>query len=374
MITASAEFTELVQTSHTIAARAEIFQGSELYDETYYLHQYFYLEASKTSVSYVRNSQVRSTCTIGLVTDIPEALEVVDPLLVPEIQLYCGIQLASGEFEWISMGVFCIESRSVKRTGSRLYISLSGSDRSRRIAMNKWKNIYQVTSGTNVGTAINDILVDREQGFFTQLLQDGTAEVTPQLVYTQDDDPFDAAYNLAEGIGCELYADRYGAFICQDVLDPTQYHEDVKLDVSETGFFTTPPETSRNTTDVFNGVICRGEAPWLLFPIVGEAWDDDGSSLTYRLGPMGERPFVMGDANITSQSQADAAASAKFLRIKGATETIKFEMMADPRLEPGDTALLFDEVLDISGKYLIDSIDMTLDGSTMSMGLKRRVT
>jgi hypothetical protein len=133
-----------------------------------------------------------------------------------------------------------------------------------------------------------------------------------------------------------------------------------------------------NIREVYNGVICRGEAPWLLFPISGEFWDEEPTSETWRSGSFGEKPLIVGDSTATTNAQCATIAESEFHKVAGVSEEVVFNGLKDPILSVGDTLLVEAHELDGkyhepgSGLYTLDEITYPLGSRPMTGTVRRK--
>ena len=370
MQSSSSAFATAILSGATYASRAVIYNSGQVVEDTYYGGSYLTLLADDSSVSYDRSGDSRTSASVSFLMMKDDAETIVDPLSFSEISLHSGIMIGA-EIEWIDLGILCVESISAVRTGDSVVISVSCIDRSSRIRNNAWKSPYQVASGLDYYVGIKNIVTDRARGFTPDFNLGSNALTTTALNFGESEDPWAAAMKLAEAVGAELYFDRQGSVTAMPIPDPLTTAPSLSFKNQESGMLLTPVTRSFSNGDTFNGVICRGEAPWLLIPVTGEIWDDDPLSNTYRLGPFGEKPKIIGDSLASTDAQCLAAATAEWNRVKGAVENITFETVKDPRLEVGDIIDELDEILSITGRYVLETYSYPL-GSGQATGLVKR--
>lgn len=354
-------------------SRVVITVGSTICADTYYDPGILTLRQDESSVSYDRTSDTRSACTLAFTARDPvAALSFMDPMVYPEAHVYQGI-LLDGVAEWIKMGVFGLHSMTVERSGKLVIYNCEGSDRSERIRDNAWKSAWQVPAAQDYFLAIRNIINDRAKGFTAEFNQGSSALTTPGTVnFNEDDDPWAAAVKLGEGVACETYFGRYGELCTFPVPDPLLIAPSISLKVGGTdGILISPTSREVSNREVFNGVICTGEAPWLLFPIRGEIWDDNPLSPTWRGGSFGEKPKKITDAIASTDAQCLATATAEFLKVQGVVENVNFRMIKDPRMDVGDVAETSDPMLGILGRYVLDKLGFPLGNGSVT-GLVRR--
>jgi len=374
MMPSTTAFETAVRGSAQLAARVVISLAGEILDDTFYTQDHLMLISAGSSIDYDRGRESRGTATLTFHDMSGMGAEILDPLVYAELRPYLGV-MVNGDWEWIAMGVYSVEGNVTTISGTHSMHGVQCTDRSTRIRNNPWGAPWQVAANSDYFTQAKLLLVDRAKGFTPEFNFPAPTPglVTPAgMIFSEEDDPWASALKLVESEGAELYLGRNGEFKAVRTEDPLTVQPALSLGSSDYNILLT--ETSRQVTnrEVYNGVICRGEAPWLLFPIKGEVWDDDPLSKTYRGGPFGEKPLKIGDSLATTNAQCQQIAQAKFNQIRGVTEDVDFGSLRDPRLEEGDSIELFLNVAHGSGYYTVDKIRYELASGKMTGMLRRR--
>lgn len=349
------------------ATRLMLFLGDKLMADTFYGDGSIqYIPGG--SCDYDRLSDTRSSTGFQLIVNSSAFIDYLDPTRFPEVLIQSGIYIGS-DIEWIDMGTFGLHTVTFTRD-KNIIANCQGVDRSGRVRDNPWRKPFQIASGTDYYAAMKLILDDRAKGFTPIYNLSSNALTTPTINNSESDDPWGAVLKLAEAVGAEVYFDRQGAVTAMPVPDPLLISPSLVIGPTS-GVQIAPIDREVSNREVFNGVICRGEAPWLLFPISGEVWDEDPLSPSYRYGSFGEKPKVIGDTLASTDAQCLAAATAEFKKIAGVMEGITFDVLKDPRLEVGDIIESIDDSLQIVGRYVLDSYNYPL-GSGVASGRVRR--
>lgn len=277
-----------------------------------------------------------------------------------------------GADELVPLGVFTINDTEVADSvDGGLTVRVSGVDLSRKVARNRWHDVYVVPILTNYGTAIRDIIADRfPEAKFNFA---STTRVTPRLIFGEQGgtDPWADAQGLATAIGMELYTDSRGVFTLREEPDP-----DVGTAVWELTDQSRPTITalSRRISDqdVYNRVVVIAEGSQVASPIRAVAQDDDPTSPTYVLGPYGTVTTELRSSMITSQEQADEAAQAYLRRVKGLTEAVDLSFIPMPALEPGHIVIVTRGRSKVAGQFLIDTLSIPLGATQLARAVCRR--
>jgi hypothetical protein len=310
--------------------------------------------------------------TVPKTLSVITSRELFNPLSFFEFRPYRGLQLSSGDMEWKPQGVFTISDLGVKQRGEELTLDVTMHDRSMLVSDNKWTAPYNISKNTNYATAIQGIITNRAKGFTPTFNFEETSSVTPPMSFGPSDDPWEAAEKLAEAIGMELFFDEQGVLVLRTIPDPAIMPVSKYLKEDENGVVVGEIDRTLNKREARSGVIVRGSAPWMIYPVSASVWDEDPLSATYRYGPMGEVPEQIEDAAVTNSTMALTAATAKFNKIVGVLEDISFGMLVDPRLDASDIIEIDQPRAGVSGKFVIDSLEMPLEPEQTLTGKSRR--
>lgn len=372
----SLELSELFRNSPGHVSRAVIVSNGEVYDDTHAGNGSILLDASGSSITYDRLSPARSQARAVFWATGEDAKNALMPLGRPTITLESGVRVG-GSIVWTPLGVFQpLEGQSTAYLNGYI-VSLDMVDKSESFRNNKWKAPFQTGGGT-YKAAIQAIITDRDPGVVDQQLwlYEYTTENAPDLYYTENDDPWSALMELSRSSESELYFAKNGFLVNDQIPDPANQDPVYTLGGDEFRIEVGRRDRRSSIREVFNGVICRGEAPWLLFPISGEYWDEDPASPTYRSGPFGERPKVIGSPIATTNAQCDLIAEAEFHKIAGVSEEVAFDSVKDPMVSVGDIFRVDASVLATSGTapglYTLDTLSYPLGASPMKGVVRRR--
>ena len=364
-------FEAALRSGATTASRVVVYSGTKVLEDTFYGGDSLLLLPEDSSVTYDRLSDTRTTAAVKFVVRGQAAQALIDPVAFPECAIYSGV-LVGSDYEWIDMGTLGIHTTNFGRTGETVIAECQLADRSSRIRDNPWKNPFQVAAGLDYYVGIRNIVNDRARGFAPDYNLGSSALTTPTFTFSESDDPWAAVLKLAQAVGAEAYFDRQASLAAFPITDTKLISPSVNLNLSTNGVRIGPFTREVSNREVFNGVVCKGEAPWLLFPVIGEVWDDDPTSPSYRLGPFGEKPKIIGDTLATTNAQCLAAAQAEYLKIAGVIEVISFGLVKDPRLEVGDVIEKSDDDSIVTGRYILDSYNFPLGTGTASGVVRRK--
>jgi hypothetical protein len=364
-------FLNEIRRSHTVYAYVDVTSPNQ---ET------IRLPATQGDVSVDRTAAIRRSCQVTCIDPLGQLVpKDKDSVLTPygtEIRPYRGVKYTDGTIEVAPLGVFRIAKATVEDGGQTPQIKIESFDRSRAVARDKFTSPYVIAPDTNVVTAIKDILART----YPDLEYDAISSpvtTTASKVYDVGDDPWDEVTLLATSIGCEVYFDVEGRVVIAPSPD---------IDALPTADFTyiegqgcTMTELTRVFTDEpgFNGVIVTGESPGdELPPVRGEAWDEEPTSATYRLGPYGEVPMFHTDQVVKTTEEAETVARQLLNSQLGFSSQLSITATVNPALEAGDVVEVVRAASHVSGLYVVDAFNVPLDkGGSQGLTLRqKRVT
>lgn len=341
------------------------------------------LDTSKGGVNVARKSKFSRSFT-ATVDDasgilVPMANQpYLDPLLRPWVKLYEDIfwddSFGAPGFQRIPLGGFSLDRCVGTEMQSGATLDLSGNDIATFISQNPWTTPFTVGgTGVKYHTAIQSIITDRAQNFTPQFSFEESTMDCPEATFDENSDPWDQAQKLAQAAGMELFVSINLIFVLRTIPEASKVQSVWYFDESEFSRREDGMQRSIDTADVYNGVIVTATAPWLLFAIVGTAWDTDPTSPTYYKGPMGMKPERIDNALVGDQAGADAAALAELKNVLGVMENVSYTAVRNPALEQGDGVTVGSDALKIEGEtLLIETIGLSFDVTQSMSGTSKR--
>ncbi len=317
-------------------------------------------------VTLDRNSATRSTLDLNVADDgsgnwIPKQ---VGDLLTPygnEIQAFRGIAYPDRN-ELVSLGIFRIDEASID--DSTLEVQVTGLDRSAPIIDATFEHPLTIAYGADYRTQIINLVLNAVPA--TNFDIPGFSLSSPALIAEEGDDRWAFVQGMAQALGYELYYDRDGTcamrFVQLAADDPTATYSE-----GEGGVLI---GIGRNWArqDSPNRIVVTGENTGVSGTVPrAVAIDDNPLSPTYYYGPYGKKSYTWSSEYVTTDAQAADAAASILNLMRGATQSINFQSIVDPALDPGDVVQVQRERLGISEAHVIDSVSIPLAASgTMS--------
>lgn len=366
MYPVSSAFLERIRYSHQAPIRVEVWDPYEKLIE---------LPVIEGSVNVDSRRDVRRICSIRVVdytgTLTPQtAFDALTPF-GHELRIYRGVVLDNGTQEMVPLGIFVITAVNIQDSTDGVTIGIEGSDRSLKISRAKFTdNDFYIADGTAKETAISNLLKDRWPEVQTQFAP--TQQTTTLLYPTldQDKDPWKSAVRIAESAGQDLYFDVDGIVKMRPIPDPDT--QEVSISYLENAEAVLMSLTRNlNTDDTFNGVIFTGEGSNLSLGVVGEAWDENPASATYRYGSFGEVPKFMSSPTVLTVEEAQIAAEAELRKVLGATESISWTQIVNPAHDVYDVVKVVRANAKVDTNVVLDSITIPLSPNAVMNAITR---
>ena len=353
MLNASARFLDGIRASHTVLARATLYES----DGTQ--HHY---EIVDGDLKIDGRSNIRRQVTLSLMHENPDELTMID--VTNELVIQRGIRYFDQQVEWVTVGTFWVQD--VEQEYPSQVAKVTAFDMGALVEdyrlITPYVPINNAGSKMNNFEAISDLLFIAAPGIpvnFDQGLDTG-AVVPDGTVFTGS--RWDAIQTMAKAMGAAVSASVTGnSWELRKIAVPEL--PSWTVDAGENGVLVAASSV-RSRRDQFNAVPVRwetAEGGGLLF-----LTDASPNSPTKWGGPFGRKPAdEVSLGTITSESEATAAAYALLNQYRGFARSLRFEAIVNPLLEPNDVV----RVLMPDGTaedHVIDSISYGLGAATMS--------
>lgn len=276
-----------------------------------------------------------------------------------ELKIYRGVVYSDGTEELIPLGVFLLTGVEISDTAQGVKISVTGSDRSLRVQRAKFTNhSFSIDEGTAKETAIENMLRDRYPNIKVDF--PATNQTTPIIYPTldQSSDPWREAQKIAESAAMDLYFDEHGTCRMRPIPDPDT-GEAVATYEDNVDSVLVQLSRSLSTDETFNYVVYTGEGTNLSIGVIGEAWDDNPASPTYRY-TYGEVPLFKSSPNVLTVGEATEAAQAELRKVIGASEKISWDSIVNPAHDVYDLVKIVRSPSGVDATLMIDAITIPL--------------
>jgi hypothetical protein len=296
------------------------------------------------------SSQVRRTATVEIADRKLWPAHPLD-LLSPfgaELQVDYGIVVGSTT-EWIPLirGVVTDADR-VRSTTSLSGVTLSLSDRSAKIAEDRFDSPTQTVSGALTTAEIARLITDSMPSA-TVVNKTGSSQVAA-VIEINTERWSEGVEKLADSIGAEVFCDPQGTFIIR--LQPTLGDGVVWEVRSGRGGILVAKREKLTREKVYNRVIAIGERTDGTAPVRAVVSDTDPNSPTFYGGTFGKKSYTYNSPLLTTTGMCTLAATTQLARVKGIQASVGLETIVNPALDAGDVIRVWDE-----GKQQIHIID-----------------
>lgn len=363
---ATDRFLAAIAQTHNLAVRVEVLRNGDVIQilET--------VEGGTVTLDATTNVRGRVNLAIlddGTLDLIP--VSVSDPLAPygNEIKVYRGIGYADGSTDLVALGVFRIDNPHVSEQGGTPTINVTGQDRSARISDARFEAPYEVTAGTNLITAIDDLIRPIYPDVQIVATID-TSATTGTVIAEAQGDRWEFAGKLALGAAAHLYFDGDGALVIAPEV--ALGSAAVELVEGEGGVLVSAAADWRRE-GARNVIVATGENTGETAPARGVAEDLDPTSPTYVHGPFGRVVGFYSSPVLTTNDMAAAAAQTILSRSTGTTQSVEFGSIVLPHLEPGDIAHIKRDILGINQTHILETLSLPLGHAGEMTGRTRAV-
>ncbi len=286
-----------------------------------------------------------------------------------EIKIFVGY-MVDDVVTMFSQGIFRITQVDIASgsgsTAPGPVLTVQGTDRSLRISTNLFENAYNIPDGTNVATAILDILGQQAPWCTQTSIASTTATVAAQA-YQPGDDPWQAIQEVCASAGMIAYFDREGVF---RVINNPSSNPTTPTALFKDGPDGTAVSVSRTVSNSpgYNGVIVTGQSLGSSSSTVisGSYFDSDPNSPTYYLGAYGKVPAppVMA-STVTSAAQAQSMAQAILPQVLGLTRQVVVDTVPCYWLEAFDLVYIVDAATQTKEVDIVEQATIPMDYSQL---------
>jgi hypothetical protein len=256
-------------------------------------------------------------------------------------QIYYGVGLASGDFEYVPLAFLAIAESSRDRPvigDSDITVKLE--DMSARVAEDRFDAPTQTVAGATAVAEMFRLVRNTLGADYPCIDLTGSTQITP-VMEIERARWADGIEKLADSIAAEPFFDQVGTFTIrpQPTLDDAAVWS---ISTGRGGNLLQITDT-QSREGVYNRFIASGQRSDGTDPAIGIATDTDPASPTYWGGPFGKKSRFYSSPLLTTNAQAVAAAAAQLERSRGAAASISFHLTPNPALASGDVVSVLDD-------------------------------
>jgi hypothetical protein len=297
-----------------------------------------------------------------------------DPLYLNRLlKVERGVYVGEGP-EYVTLGVFLIDSPSVTVGASGATIDLQGQDRLKLALRSAFTKPTRYDEGMALGTVIRSIAQDAGMGATLYRLNDGGRSLKADRSFESGDNRVDAMRLLADAYGLILYVDAEGYFVVEPALTSLTIPEIAYTFERGTDAIMLGIRKGWNDDRLYNHVLVSGEASDLA-PVSAEARDLNPLSPAYNpldgTGPIGDRLFTYTSAMIRTEEQAQEVANALLLEVALIEETIDLPSIVHPAIEAGDVIGVIEPISKTNDAYIVDGMSIPIGAGSMTISSKK---
>ncbi len=364
MYPVSQTFLDTIESSHTIAVKVTAYLGGAVVPGG---EDLLVVEGSVRvdAKSKVRRQAegLRFVTRDGLTSSLRAILEPPGT----ELQIWRGVTHPSGATELAPLGRFRVGevSDSLAVPGT---VTVTGADRASRVIADRFLAPRAGDTTKTIPAMITTLIQESIPGATVTNLSGSSTMVAAGVVWERE--RWDAIEDLANSIGCVVYADPMGAFVIEPQTSPTAPAE-WTVRTGDTGVLL---DGDRKTTQdgVYNAVVATSSPTDGTAPAYGYAEDTAATSPTRVSGPMGRVPRFYSSPLLATNAQALAAAQSILARSIGKRGSLDVTSLVNPALEAGDRVDV-DLPDGSTQRHVVDSFAVPLS-ATGSMTLVTRTT
>lgn len=370
MQSVSEKFREVVGGSHVVAQKVELLLGGEVVLDL--------TDAGVVvdgTVNASARSAVQASGSVTLVDPqgalLPGETAGSSRYLAPaggELRLHRGITFHDIAPELVPLATMRFITNRVEAPK----MSLELYDRAWVISQNKTEAIITVTAGTPVTTAIRRLLAAGWGPGLETNFPD-TDEVTNNMAFEPDTDPWQAAQELAANIGMRLFFDPMGVATLRPEPDPLvdpvvwELVEDDPKNLMLPGVSVNWEGTAPNRVTII-GENSDNQAVYR-----GQATDTDPNSLTRYGGPYGRINATIRDEKVASEAQANFRARATLSRGLGLIMQPSMSILPNSAFEVGDIFFTYSPTYRLGQWAILDAYTLPLRASgSMKVDFRER--
>lgn len=286
-----------------------------------------------------------------------------------EVVIQSGI-VVGGVTKWVPLGVFAIATTTVGDIGSDLSVTMHCYDRSWVIGTRKFRAAYNIPASTgNFAAELWNLINTTYPGLAYNITP--TPAMAPTASYGEGDDPWQAALDMAQAVGYDLFFDVNGTLnalpIPNALTQPTVW---------------TYTEGTPNATIAIVNVFSRdgisndfivsgtgtqnapGSSSGSSAPVRASATDTNPASPTYVGGLFGDVPTFISTNLVTTTTQAQTAANNDLAAALSAAQQVTLTVMPNPLLDIDDVIAIYRARLGMTGAlFVVDTLTFSVSSA-----------
>lgn len=278
-----------------------------------------------------------------------------------------GVVLPDGSTELVPLGLFRLIRHNVSGQDGAVVLELHGFDLAVD-AEGPLGHSVGLGAGLPVEDGVQRLLSRKVPGLTFEAWR--TGHVLPALLVDGEADVWAEARRMARDAGGWLHVNRLGTASMRPYpLTPVENARHLTAGPDATF---RDPQRAIVADDLVNVVVVVGTHTSLGGPLVVEVADLDPNSPT-SVRRIGRHPATVTTERVRTEHQAYDTGIAELARRLGATETVTFDAIADPSVDPFDSVTMTADSVGLQGRHLIvESVRLPISPADATMSITCR--
>ena len=297
------------------------------------------------------------------------------------VKLSLGLKLNDNSIEYVPQGVFRLTNLSDSNgiDGKKAFIT--GVDKMSKYTDQQGQFVNQLTisAGANIATAIKIIANDETMFNFDTII----ATVPYEITFQAGSSKYDAMKQLADLAMCQLYYDEYGYMRLKninlnDISNYPPVWSFIYNDKSER--FYAGNIRKLDTNNLSNHILVVGgssQTGIVSYELKVDETDPIWTGNSYSIQQIGDYLYMWNNGNpdpvITTVDECKYRAKWLLMKKLGYSQKVSLNISPFYLLDVGDIIQIEDSSNDVTGRYLIESINMPLQPQLMSIECAKEI-
>lgn len=360
----------------------QIFVKLELYDSSMSYIKEITQQVTRDSVGSISvdsSRSIRRNFTFTLINENNEFTwgESSEIWIDKRIRLYIGLKLSNGSVEYVPQGVYILTSPSTSHSFNGVYTEVTGQDKAYLMTGSQGQFINQLTiqTGAKITDAIKIIANDVGETLYN--FDVITTTVPYEITFESGSERWAAIQQLAELAECKIFYDVDGYLRLKKVdLNELQNYSPVW-----TFDYDSPSETmyAGNVRRLDEGILANdivvlggsGQTAISSYRLTVDSTNPLWTDSPYAIQRIGRKTYYHNSGNpdslITTNDQCKWRAKYELMNRLGYHEKVNLQSAPLYLIEPDDVISVSSSANGVSGRYLIERLDIPISPQLMSI-------
>lgn len=342
----------------------------------------YFIQSDAGNISVDRNRPIRRSFSFSL-SNLNGKYTWSETSLIwidKRIKVFIGLKLSNGTIEYIPQGVFILSTPQDEHTLTSNKVSLQGYDKAFLLTGNRGKFGTDVTlaKGLAVTQAIKTI--SQQSGETLFLFDDVTDTLPYDFTYTSSDNRWTALQAIADYAKCEIFYDVNGYLRLRklaDLNDLQNYSSVWNFSLGDN--FYAGNVRKMDDTNLYNDFVAVGGGTatatvrdQITITTSNPLW----ANSPYTIEKIGRITYFHNSGNpdpvLITQSDCHFRNKYNLMQYLGYSEVVDVSIYPHYLLEPNDVVDIEDPTNNVTGRHLINKIDIPLVPSIVTMEILKQ--